>query len=71
MPARLRDLRRALAHFGVTVSPGGKHFKAERDPDPSYPIPASNGDKTEIGDEYIRGLCRNFEIELAELKKRL
>ena len=30
-----------------------------------------NGMKTEIPDEYIRGICRAFGIDLDEFKKRL
>jgi hypothetical protein len=36
-----------------------------------YPIPAHNGPKTEIGDHYIRGLCRTFGLDVDEMMKLL
>ena len=69
MPARLRDLARALRQFDVEVEKprSGSHWKARghRDGQPvTYPIPAHNADHTEIGDEYVRGVCRAYGIEL-------
>ncbi len=73
MPARLRDLMRIAAHFEVVIEPpaGGSHYKARRPGCRVYPIPAHNGERTQIPDEYIRGLCRNFGIDYAEMKRLL
>lgn len=73
MPARLRDLKRHLAAFGVEVDDtGGKHnYKAKRVGFRTFPVPAHNGWKTEIDDKYIRALCRNLGIDEAELWKAL
>ena len=53
--------------------PKGKHpWKAQRKSDgKTYPIPAHNGLKTEISDEYIRGLCRCFGLDETEFRKLL
>jgi hypothetical protein len=37
----------------------------------SYPLPAKNGARSEISDEYIRGFCRNFGIDLDEFLGKL
>jgi hypothetical protein len=73
MPARLRDLARALASFGIDVDmpSAGSHWKARKEGFGVYPIPAHNGPKSEIGDVYLRGVCRHFGIELAELKSKM
>ena len=72
MPARLRDLKRRFAGYGINVSEPGKgsHWKAERG-GLSYRIPAHNGLKTEIGDTYIRACCRHFGIDYAEFIRGL
>jgi hypothetical protein len=72
MPARLRDLARALQALGVTVEPpsSGSHFKARRG-SIVFPIPAHNGPKTEIDDRYIRAACRAFDLDESELRKLL
>lgn len=69
MPARLRDLTRALETLGILVErpKGGSHFKAIRADGRKYTIPAHNAEKTEIGDQYIRGLCRFLGIDPARL----
>ncbi len=73
MPARLRDIIRALDGLGIRVRnpKRGSHFLAYDDAGRNYPLSAHNGEKTEISDKYIKGLCRTFEIELDEFKKRL
>lgn len=65
MPARLTDIRDALRTFGGDIEDsGGPHpFKATLQGKRPYPIKAHNGWKTMIGDEYVRGLCRSFEID--------
>ena len=72
MPARLADLKRGLKSFSVEIlTPhGGSHWRAERD-GKTYPIPAHNGEKTMISDQYLRGVCRCFGLDLNELKHRL
>lgn len=68
MPRRLRDILRVLRARGFTLEHGSKHFKVRGLDGRMYTIPAGNGEKTEIGNEYIRGLCRTFpELDLAEL----
>lgn len=69
MPARLRDLARELKAFGVTIEEGGgKHtYRATAPGFRSYPVPAHKGMKSEIVDEYIRGICRHFALDAAAL----
>ncbi len=74
MPARLRDIERAVKALGIDViAPKGKHpWKAHRSSDGvSYGIPAHNGLKTEIANKYIRGLCRAFGIDETQFRKLL
>jgi hypothetical protein len=73
MPARLRDIIRVLEAYGIQVREpkSGSHWKAISETNGTYPIPAHNGPKTEIADEYIRGLCRKFSIDPKEFKKKL
>lgn len=73
MPARLRDIRRALESMGCAIEApnGGSHWKATRPGLPCYPIPAHNGVRSEIGDTYIRGLCRALQLDIAAFKQRL
>jgi hypothetical protein len=72
MPARLRDLKRVLGDFGIelTKPKAGSHWKAT-DGKRLYPIPSHAGLKGEIQDVYIRGVCRAFGLDYAELKQRL
>jgi len=74
VPARFRRIIAAAEHFGISFSPptgGGAHWKATKAGFRSYPIPAHNGDRTQIGDQYIRGFCRNFGIDLSEFRSKL
>jgi predicted RNA binding protein YcfA (HicA-like mRNA interferase family) len=72
MPARLSALMRALETMGVEVvrPNGGSHWKAKKD-GKTYPIPAHNGEKSQIGDDYLKGLCRCFHVDLDVLKSHL
>jgi hypothetical protein len=73
MPVRFRDLKRALAAFGVEVrdSPGGgSHYHAVKD-GRTFPITAHNGLKSELPDGYVRGVCATFGIDPKELRKKL
>jgi hypothetical protein len=74
MPARLGDIARASKHLdlGVALRKGkGSHFVFERPGYRCYPVPAGNGEKTEIGDQYIRGLCRALGLDEQQLRKLL
>jgi len=73
VPARARNILRALASFGITLvggRSGTSHWKVTNGT-VSYVIPCSNGEKTEISDVYIRGLCRAFNLDPVEFVKRL
>lgn len=73
MPQRLRDLKRALALLGVAIEPargGGSHWRAVRG-GRVYPVPAHNGERSEVKEAYLRGLCRVLELDEAELRKLL
>lgn len=65
MPARLRDLARALKCFGVdVVEGGGRHnFRATKAGCRVFPIPAHGGWHSEITDKYISKACQNFGID--------
>jgi hypothetical protein len=72
MPARFRDIERAAATYGITVTDGGKHNKKlVRAGFRSYTIPAHNGSKSEISNVYVSGLCRNFQIDEDEFRGRM
>lgn len=72
MPARLRSIMRAAEKLGATTSEptSGSHWKIEKD-GKMYPIPAHNGERSEISDLYIRGMCRALGIDEKELRKLL
>ena len=72
MPARFSSLKRALEALGLTVVPpnGGSHWKAILN-GKTYPIPAHHGEKTEISERYIRGVCTCFDIDPEKLRKLL
>lgn len=73
MSARLADITRALWKFGVAVEKpkSGSHWKARKDGYRSYTLPAHNGPQTELDDMYIKGVCRNFGIDLEEFRALL
>ncbi|MGH7605236.1 MAG: hypothetical protein ACRENK_14735 [Gemmatimonadaceae bacterium] len=73
MPARLRDIARICATLGIRIEKpnSGSHWKAKREGEGTYPIPAANGERTEISDKYIRGLCRHFNISYDEMMRLL
>ena len=56
MPARLKDLARVLREYGADVEEGGgKHNWRVSVPGKGiYTIPAHNGMKTEIPNEYVK-----------------
>lgn len=61
------------AEYGITFSrpSSGSHWKAKKDGYRTYPVPAHNGERTEISDQYIRGLCRNFGLNAEEFVAKL
>lgn len=73
MPARLKRIIAVAAEYGIAFSPpsSGSHWKAKKDGFRTYPVPAHNGERTEISDPYIRGLCRNFGIAFEEFLAKL
>jgi hypothetical protein len=72
MPARLRDVARAIEALGGSVEEPnkGSHFKARLNSQ-MYPLPAHNGWKTELADVYIRGLCRTLGLDEAVFRALL
>lgn len=73
MPARFRNIKRALESIGLQVveADGTSHWKIMDAAGKMYPIPLHNGLKTEVSDVYLRGICRAFGIDWATLKKLL
>jgi predicted RNA binding protein YcfA (HicA-like mRNA interferase family) len=73
MAARLHDILRVAATFGIRAEkPGrGSHWKFRKDGFRTYPVPAHNGEKAEIDDRYLKGLCRNFQIDLDAFRAKL
>ena len=73
MPWRLTAYARALSYWDVDVvgTGEGRHpYKAIRG-GLSFPFKAHNGMRTEISDVYISPLCRCFDIDPAEFRKKL
>jgi hypothetical protein len=62
-----------LKDFGCSVEKpsSGSHWKARAANGAMYPLPAGNGLRTELGDKYIKGLCRNLGIDEGEFFKKL
>lgn len=73
MTARLRDIIRAIRARGGTVEnpSSGSHYKAIGPNGRAYTIPAHNGPRTEISDDYIRGLCRAHGYDYKEFCRDL
>lgn len=73
MPARLRDIVRALRSLGISVveSRKGSHWKAVGAGGRVLPIPAHNGSKSEIDDRYIGALCEAFDLDEKAFRKEL
>lgn len=72
MPARFWAVRRALRSFGIKDERAakGSHVVVRDAQGRTYTIPAHHGDKTELSDVYLRALCRKFDIDFGEFKKR-
>lgn len=74
MPARARDLVRALRQLGVRVDEaagGGSHFKASKAGYRSYPLSLHNGLKSEVSDKYISGVAQAFDLDEKTLRALL
>jgi hypothetical protein len=73
MPARLRETIRACSKLGIAVEQpnSGSHWKARNALGTLYTIPAHNGERTEISDTYVRGLCRSLGIDYDEMRRLL
>ena len=73
MPARLRDIKRALLEYGVTAEApsSGSHWKLRDASGKVYTLPCHNGDRTELSGVYLKGLCRAFGSDLEDFKRRL
>lgn len=73
MPARFRDIERALRALGCRVEQPnrGSHHRCYNAAGHMFPLAAGHGGSTEISDLYIRNLCRTLGIDLAEFKKLL
>lgn len=67
---RLSKLAKAVAPYGIVLETGTKHFKFRGPEGRCYPIPAHNGQRTEVPDVYIRGLCRAYALNLNEILGR-
>lgn len=72
MPARLRNIKRALEQLGARLEEPrrGSHWQAKHNGS-MYPIPGGNGLRTEITDVYIRAMCRSLGIDEQELRRLL
>jgi hypothetical protein len=73
LPARLAAIVRAATRLGVSVDrpSTGSHWKFQREGFRVYPIPAHNGERSEISDKYIRAMCRALGIDESELRSLL
>ncbi|RME20442.1 MAG: hypothetical protein D6798_20475 [Deltaproteobacteria bacterium] len=73
MPYRLRKLVKVLDEYGIEVERprSGSHWKLRAKGRRAYVVPAHNGWKTEITDEYIQGLCRHFALERTTILSKL
>ncbi len=72
MPVRVSDLKRAVAPDGVKLEPGkGSHLKFRRPGFRVYPVPAHNGERSELDDKYVKGLCRCLGLDEDEIRGRL
>jgi len=71
MPARFSAIKWVLEHrYGCTVTHAntGSHFIVTRpDWQRPYPVTAHNGLKSQIGDDYIRGLARLLKVSFREM----
>jgi hypothetical protein len=74
VPIRLRDLARvAQKEFGCQLErpATGSHWKVRTPAGKVYPLPCHNGEKTELGDQYLKGLCKLLGVSPEDFKKKL
>ena len=73
MPVRLKDLARVLGEYGATVEEGGgrHNFRVTKPGLRPYPIPAHNGWRTEVGNDYINGVARHLGVDKKAIWKKL
>ena len=74
MPARFREVVLALKLCGVEamVRKGkGSHVVLRNAAGNTYPVSLHNGDRTELSDVYLRGICKKFGLDYAEFRKKL
>ncbi len=73
MPARFRDIKRALSGFAITAEPpaSGSHWKLRDQTGKVYTLPCHNGERSEISDVYLKALCRTFGLDLDEFMRKL
>jgi hypothetical protein len=75
MPAKYRAIRRALQQypqFRLEVRQGkGSHIVISDQEGRTFSLSLHRGEHSEITDVYIRALCRTFELDYDEFKKRL
>ena len=72
MPIRLAELIKRAKNLGLEYEDGGtRHPHRFRKPGARpYTVPAHNGIKTEISDEYVDGLCKCFDIDPEDIRDR-
>lgn len=74
MPARFREVVQALKLCGVEVvtrKGKGSHVILRNAWGNTYPVSLHNGDKTELSDVYLRGICRKFSLDYDDFRKKL
>jgi hypothetical protein len=75
MGTKLRDLAKAVVQLApdseLKKPKSGSHWKFVRPKCRPYPVPAHNGDRSEVGDTYIAGLCRCLHLDHKALVKML
>ena len=73
MPARLSDIAREVVKLGCRVEEpsSGSHWKIRGPTGEMYPIPAHNGLRTEIGDTYVKKMCKALGLDFEVLRRRL
>lgn len=74
MPARFREILPALRACGIEgyLRTGkGSHCILYDGKNRAYTVTLHNGDKSEISDVYLRGICRAFGIDYKTFKSKL
>lgn len=74
MPVRYTRLRAALGKLGIRLierSGKGSHAVIDDGKGHSYSLPLHHGQKTELSDVYVRGLCRALGIDYDAFRRLL